>query len=124
MIRKVVCVCLLVQLLTGCTAQEKKKVELDGEVIWHTPKEVTYFTYKPEVLFDGTITKGDFLMAPRHLIGIGYKRVFDKTGRLIENYNYVDGDTIAVSGRFWKYLPGNMVRFEEKLGPPLSGNKR
>lgn len=118
MTRKVVCVWLLVQLLMGCTAQEKKKVELGGEVIWHTPKEVTYFTYTPEVLPDGTIEKGDYLMTHGHLIGIGHKRVFDRNGRSIENYNYSKGDTIAVSGKFWTYLPDNMIRFETKPGPP------
>jgi hypothetical protein len=118
MVRKVICVWLLVQLLTGCTAQEKKMVEFGGKVIWHTPKEVTYFTYKPDVLPDGTIEKGDYLMTHGHLIGFGHKRVFDREGRLTASYLYGEGDSTITKGSFFTYLTDNMVQFEEKIAPP------
>ncbi len=110
--------------LGACNAQKSEKnFVVFGEdkfatIINGNPKQVAYFTYKPEILNDGTIKKGGFLMGPGHLIGIGHKYVFDEEGRVLESYNYSDGDSIATSGRFWEFSQDNKVKFELRNGPP------
>ncbi len=121
---------ILVHVLTSCTGQEKEFVVLGEEkfktIIWHTPKQVTYFTYKTKVLKDGTIKKGEFLMAPGHLVGLGYRYHFDEESRLAEAFGYFDGDTIPTHVNLYKYLGDGKVRYERKQGPPpypQSGSK-
>src|SRR5690554_2265726 len=124
MIKKTIKLLFLVLLFTGCTAQEKNYVlygtENNKKVVWGTPKEVTYFTYRPEVLADGTIAKGIFLMTHGHLIGFGHQDHFDRDGRWTKSFLYGEGDSAITKGGFWTYLSGNMVRFESKNGlPPI-----
>lgn len=110
--------------LGACNAQKSEKdFIIFGEdkfatIINGNPKQVNYFTYKPKILNDGTINKGDFLMSPGHLMGLGYRYHFNRKGHMEKAFEYYDGDSIPTHMNLWTYIRNDRIKYEKKQGSP------
>lgn len=120
---KNVIIVLLGALILGCTQKLANKYVIvkthKNILIYHTPKEITYFTYKPVIKENGKIVKGEVInkQFSNHAMSNGAVLKFDKEGRHFQTNLFTQGNTIDFEQRKWEFLNGNKVKYTSSFYP-------